>query len=248
MQPTHLFAPPPPWSPSTPATSCRRSAAAAASSGWPVCCNRKNCSARDRAPGMPLAAHAGHHPAKAKSVIWLFMNGGPSTSSTPGTTSPGSSCCDGRELQDFDRDTGFFRDQVGPLAKSTCALAAMARSRGAGSPSCSRTWPGTSTRWPSLYSCWTDSNNHSPALMKINTGSTRMGFPCLGSWVTYGLGSEKPESAGLPIRRCCDTLGRGLAEGLQPATWGRARPSIFRGAAIKPPAPSMDNSCTPHQS
>ena len=41
-----------------------------------------------------------------------------------------------------------------------------------------------------VHSCFTKSNNHSPALFMMNTGMTRMGFPCVGSWVTYGLGSE----------------------------------------------------------
>ena len=41
-----------------------------------------------------------------------------------------------------------------------------------------------------IHSCYTESNNHCPALFMINTGLTRMGFPCVGSWVTYGLGSE----------------------------------------------------------
>ena len=36
----------------------------------------------------------------------------------------------------------------------------------------------------------TQSNNHSPALFMANTGVTRMGHPCVGSWVTYGLGTE----------------------------------------------------------
>ena len=62
-----------------------------------------------------------------------------------------------------------------------------------------------------LYSCWTDSNNHSPALFKINTGFTRMGFPCLGSWVTYGLGSESQNLPSFVVMY--DTLGRGHPEG-----------------------------------
>ena len=41
-----------------------------------------------------------------------------------------------------------------------------------------------------IHSCFTETNNHSPALFQINTGMSRMGFPCVGAWVTYGLGSE----------------------------------------------------------
>jgi len=41
-----------------------------------------------------------------------------------------------------------------------------------------------------IHSLYTETNNHSPALFQINTGFSRMGFPCVGAWVTYGLGSE----------------------------------------------------------
>jgi uncharacterized protein (DUF1501 family) len=40
-----------------------------------------------------------------------------------------------------------------------------------------------------VRSCFHDSFNHSPAQYMMNTGFARMGHPCLGSWVTYGLGS-----------------------------------------------------------
>ncbi len=41
-----------------------------------------------------------------------------------------------------------------------------------------------------VRSCYHESFNHSPAQYMLNTGHSRMGRPCLGSWVTYGLGSE----------------------------------------------------------
>ena len=46
-------------------------------------------------------------------------------------------------------NTGFFTDQVGPLMKSPFAVAAARPVAGRGSRRSSRTWPGTSTRWPS---------------------------------------------------------------------------------------------------
>ena len=68
-----------------------------------------------------------------------------------------------------------------------------------------------------LYSCYTHTNNHSPALFEINTGMSRMGFPCLGSWVTYGLGTENQN---LPaFVAMYDTLGRGLPKG-HAQNWG----------------------------
>src|SRR5947209_2211816 len=41
-----------------------------------------------------------------------------------------------------------------------------------------------------IRSCHHESFNHAPAQYMMNTGVSRMGRPCMGSWVTYGLGSE----------------------------------------------------------
>src|SRR5262249_4891675 len=70
------------------------------------------------------------------------------------------------------------------------------------------------------------------ALFKINTGLTRMGYPCVGAWVTYGLGSV---SANLPAFVVMyDTLGRGVPKG-HSQNWGAGfLPSIFQGTALKP--------------
>src|SRR5436309_3298195 len=90
-----------------------------------------------------------------------------------------------------------------------------------------------------LYSCWTDSNNHAPALLKVNSGMTRMGFPCLGSWVTYGLGSESQNLPSFVIMY--DTLGRGLPKGYA-QNWGAGfLPSIYQGTALKPQGAPIDN-------
>ena len=60
-------------------------------------------------PRYPLAPRPGHHPARAKSVIWLFINGGPSQVDT-WDYKPELLRRDGQELAGFDRNTGFFRD------------------------------------------------------------------------------------------------------------------------------------------
>src|SRR5205807_10037412 len=83
-----------------------------------------------------------------------------------------------------------------------------------------------------LRSCWTDSNNHSPALFKMNTGMARMGFPCLGSWVTYGLGSESRNLPAFCVMY--DTLGRGVPKG-HAQNWGAGiLLTVFHGNAYKP--------------
>ena len=55
----------------------------------------------------PLAPKTAHFPAKAKSVIWLFMNGGPSQVDT-WDYKPELAKRDGQELKGFDNNTGFF--------------------------------------------------------------------------------------------------------------------------------------------
>src|SRR5438093_42951 len=70
----------------------------------------------------PLAPKKSHFPAKAKSVIWLFMNGGPSQVDT-WDYKPELAKRDGQELKGFDQNTGFFRDQVGPVMKTPYTFA-----------------------------------------------------------------------------------------------------------------------------
>ena len=40
-----------------------------------------------------------------------------------------------------------------------------------------------------LHSCYSRANNHAPASMEISAGMVRPGYPSLGAWMTYGLGS-----------------------------------------------------------
>src|SRR5947209_4541065 len=77
--------------------------------------------AAPQAPADPLAPKLPHFPATAKSVIWLFMNGGPSHVDT-WDFKPELAKRDGQELKGFDKNTGFFTDQVGPLMKSPFAF------------------------------------------------------------------------------------------------------------------------------
>src|SRR3954466_3932138 len=65
----------------------------------------------------PLAPKRSHFPAKAKSVIWLFMNGGPSHVDT-WQYKPELEKYDGQEMKGLDPETGFFKNAVGPLMKS----------------------------------------------------------------------------------------------------------------------------------
>ncbi len=50
-----------------------------------------------------------------------------------------------------------------------------------------------------LYSMQADSNNHAPASYQLHTGDIRSGKASLGSWVTYGLGSENQDLPGYVV-------------------------------------------------
>lgn len=185
----------------------------------------------------PLAPKKPHFAAKAKSVIWLFMNGGPSHVDT-WDHKPELTKRDGQELKGFDKNTGFFTDQVGPLMKSPFKFA----QHGKSGAWVSELFPHMAKhvdKMAFLHSCWTDSNNHSPALFKVNTGMARMGFPCLGSWVTYGLGSESRNLPAFCVMY--DTLGRGVPKG-HSQNWGAGfLPSVYQGTAFKPQGDPIEN-------
>lgn len=185
----------------------------------------------------PLSVHPTHFPAQAKSVIWLFMNGGPSQVDT-WDYKPELEKRDGQELEGFDKNTGFFTAQVGPLMKSPFQFA----QHGQSGTWASEIFPNISRHVDEMafiHSCFTETNNHSPALFQINTGMSRMGFPCLGAWVTYGLGSESQNLPAFVVMY--DTLGRGLPKG-HAQNWGAGfLPGVFQGTALNPQGAPINN-------
>ncbi len=185
----------------------------------------------------PLAPRHSHFPAKAKSVIWLFMNGGPSQVDT-WDYKPALEKHDGHELAGFDKKTGFFPDQVGPLMKSPFKFA----QHGQSGTWASEIFPNISNHVDDMafiHSCYTQTNNHSPALFQINTGMNRMGFPCVGAWVTYGLGTENQNLPGFVVMY--DTLGRGLPKG-HAQNWGSGfLPGVYQGTALNGQGQPINN-------
>ncbi len=184
-----------------------------------------------------MAPRPSHFPAKAKSVIWLFMNGGPSQVDT-WDYKPELDKRDGQELAGFDKNTGFFPGNVGPLMKSPFAF----KQHGQSGAWASELFPNLANHVDEMafiYSCFTGSNNHAPALFEMNTGMNRMGFPCMGSWVTYGLGSENRNLPGFVVMY--DTLGRGIPKG-HALNWGTGfLPSIYQGTALNAQGAPIDN-------
>ena len=185
----------------------------------------------------PLAPRPPHFPVRAKSVIWLFMNGGPSQVDT-WDYKPELVRRDGTAFEGFDNKTGFFTESVGPLMKSPFAWAQHGRS----GTWASDLFPHMSAhvdKMAFIHSCHTESNNHSPALFMINTGSTRMGLPCVGSWATYGLGSESRNLPAFVVMS--DPLDRGLPKG-NANNWGAGfLPSVYQGTWLRPKGEPIAN-------
>jgi len=139
-------------------------------------------------PVDPLAPKTPDHTPTAKSVIWLFMEGGPS------------------HLDIFDPKPELERLAGQPMPASFGKpITAMGTASNTLMPS-SRTWKqyGESGMWVSdwypnvaqhvdemtmLHSCWADGLNHVGSVCQMNTGSILAGRPSMGAWVTYGLGT-----------------------------------------------------------
>ncbi len=185
----------------------------------------------------PLAARQPHFTPRAKSVIWLFMNGGPSHVDT-WDYKPELQKRNGQPLPGFDPKTGFFPDAVGPLMASPFEWKQYGQSG---------TWG--SSLFPKLtqhvdkmafiHSLHTDSNNHSPALFMMNTGVTRMGYPSVGSWVTYGLGCTSRNLPSFVVMS--DPKDRGLPKGNANNWTAGFLPSVYQGTWLKPKGEPIAN-------
>jgi hypothetical protein len=185
----------------------------------------------------PLAPRPPHFEPRAKAVIWLFMNGGQSQVDT-WDPKPELQRRSGAELTGFDKNTGFFNDQVGPLMGSPFRFARHGES-GAWVSEIFPRLSGQVDRLAFLHGCFTETNNHAPALFQMNTGMSRMGFPCVGSWVTYGLGSESRDLPAFVVMY--DTLGRGLPKG-HALNWSAGfLPSVYQGTALAAQGPPIAN-------
>ncbi|MCO6453863.1 MAG: DUF1501 domain-containing protein [Pirellulaceae bacterium] len=189
----------------------------------------------------PLAPQPAHFPARATRVIWLFINGGPSHVDT-WDYKPELEKWHGKSIKEFapefQNTTGFFKDAVGSLMKSPFEFAP----RGECGKRISSIFPHLGEhvdKMAFIHSGFTESNNHSPALFAMNTGFPRMGFPCVGSWVTYGLGSESRDLPGFVVMS--DPQGRGLPKG-HAANWSAGfLPGVYQGTHLRPTGEPIDN-------
>ncbi|MDB4802745.1 DUF1501 domain-containing protein, partial [bacterium] len=189
----------------------------------------------------PLAPSDPHFEPKAKRVIWIFINGGPSPVDT-WNYRPALTKWDGKSIKEFDTEfkntTGFFKNSVGNLMQSPFKF----EPRGECGKMVPEIFPHLGEhvdKMAFLLSGHTESNNHSPALFAMNCGLPRMGFPCVGSWLTYGLGSESADLPGFVVMS--DPKGRGLPKG-HAANWSAGfLPGVFQGTHLRPGDSPIDN-------
>jgi Protein of unknown function (DUF1501) len=177
----------------------------------------------------PLAAKQPHFPAKAKSVIWLFMEGAPSAvdlfDPKPELTKRNGS----RIAIDV------FNGNPGPLMKSPFGFQQYGQS---GAWVCEK-YPNVARHvddFAFIKSCYSESNDHVPALYQINTGVIRPGFPSAGAWVTYGLGSENQNLPGYVV------LGNSQGVKGGPLNWSAGfLPSTYQGTLFRSQGSPMLN-------
>ena len=142
---------------------------------------------RRAAPAYPLAPGP---TATAKHVIYLFMHGGPSQLETF-DPKPDLQRLHGKPLPE-----SFGRVETRTPGVASKPLLGTKRSftrHGQSGIEVSDILPHIAScvdDMAVIRSCWADSLEHAQAVYLMNTGSTLMGKPCLGSWVCYGLGAE----------------------------------------------------------
>jgi len=94
-----------------------------------------------------------------------------------------------------------------------------------------------------LYGMHSKSSNHTPATFFMNTGFTMNGFPCLGAWLSYGLGSENQDLPAYVVLPDPRQLPAGGA-----INWTSGfLPAVHQGVAFRPGAePITDLNTPPH--
>ncbi|MCZ6792244.1 MAG: DUF1501 domain-containing protein [Planctomycetota bacterium] len=170
----------------------------------------------------PLRPRPPHHPPRARRIIFLFMKGGPS------------------HVDTFDHKPRLDRDHGKPLpfakprvqfAKTGTLLRSPWKFRRHGESGVP-----VSELFPHVARCVDDicfihslhgtNAAHGGAVLKLHTGSDSLVRPSLGSWVTYGLGSETRDLPGFVT--ICPTLAHGGVN-----NWGSAfLPAPYQGTPL----------------
>lgn len=137
----------------------------------------------------PLVAATPHYTPRIRSVIFLFMYGGPSHIDLF-DPKPTLAKYDGQPIPVFKQDDVFMSGKTKNIAmKSPYKFSKFGQS----GIEISETYPELAKHADKLCvirSMHCESNNHGPAIFQMNSGSILAGKPSMGSWLTYGLGTE----------------------------------------------------------
>jgi len=142
---------------------------------------------RDNAFAGQLAAKPQHFPANAKHCIFLFMNGGPSQVDTF-DPKPALTKWHGKKYTGKTK-VGSNGRAIGHLTQTTFEF----KEHGQSGLPISSIYPHLSTHADDLCvirSMHSDTAAHASGCIQMNTGGVIIGKPCLGSWLSYGLGTE----------------------------------------------------------
>ena len=170
----------------------------------------------------PLAIRSPHFPAKAKRIIFLFMHGGPSQVDTF-DYKPQLEKDDGKPLP-FDKPR-VVSGKTGTLLRSPWKF----QQYGECGYYVSDLFPEIGKQVDNI--CFINSvhgsnSRHGAALLELSTGSDTFIRPSIGSWLTYGLGTENQDLPGFIT--ICPSLSHGGAN-----NWGSAfLPAVYQGTPI----------------
>lgn len=183
-------------------------------------------------PNNPLAPKSSHRPGKAKSVIYIHLVGAPSHldlyDHKPVLQKRNGELCPESlfEGQQF----AFIRSRpkmLGTPDKPEFRF----QQCGDGGGTISNLMPhlqGVSDEIAFIKSLHTEQFNHGPAQLFLLTGFNRFGRPSLGSWATYGLGSENANLPGFVVLITGSVLGAGNS------AWGSGfLPTVYQGIEFR---------------
>lgn len=196
--------------------------------------------ARQSSAANPLSPRVAHRPGKAQSCIFLFMEGGPSHIDLV-DPKPALERMAGRPLPaSFPRVITAMGEMESPVLASRRRW----HQYGAGGLWFSDWLPHTAecADWLTVVkSCWTNGINHSGGVCQMNTGSPIPGRPCLGSWVTYGLGSENEN---LPAFVVMQDNPSQVVNG--PRNWSMGfMPAVYQGTSLQGEGAPLRNLALP---
>lgn len=187
-------------------------------------------------PYNPVSAKIPHNLGRAKNVIWLFMEGGPSHIDLF-DPKPLLDKLDGQQLPDsFEQPVLAMGENNAPLMRSP------------------RKWAqhGESGLWISdwlpehskiadelcvIRSCVSDGINHAGGVCQMNTGSVFGGRPSLGSWISYGLGTENQSLPGFVVIKDSNSM---VVNGAR--SWGSGFiPAVHQGVLFEGEGEAIGN-------